>query len=171
MTCEPIGKDGLFIRRGKRGGSDEEPDRGGERVIRALRRAGFKITRQRLLLARTFSALDHMTVDDLHREAARYDPTVGRVTAYRFLRALCEAGVARERHFEDGLCRFDNIAAKEHHDHLICEACGKIVEFTCDRIETLQDEISRSRGFEIHGHRLEIRGLCRDCRGGIGGAA
>jgi Fur family ferric uptake transcriptional regulator len=155
-------KDGLYLRKGKPRAGEECRD--GSRIIRGLRRNGLKVTRQRRILARVFEEMDHVTVDELYDEVSRRDPGVGRITVYRFLKALCGAGMARERHFDDGFSRFDNVVAKEHHDHLICERCGRIVEFSCDRIEALQEEISRSRGFVIHGHRLEIRGLCRDCR-------
>ncbi len=139
-------------------GRDDDP------ILRRIRERGLNVTRQREVLARIFRDEDHVTVEELYSRAVQEDPGIGRVTVYRFLKILCRLNLARERHFEESDSKFDNIVSKKHHDHMICEECGRIIEFTCDEIEHLQEKISRSRGFLIRGHRLEIRGLCRECR-------
>ena len=55
-----------------------------------------------------------------------------------------EAGLAHEHHFGDGLTRYE--IAQEHHDHLVCTKCGKIVEFECRMIESAQEEIAVGEG-------------------------
>jgi Fur family ferric uptake transcriptional regulator len=52
----------------------------------------------------------------------------------------------------------------EHHDHLICQTCNKIVEFEDDEIERLQEALARSYGFELRRHKHELYGICADCR-------
>ncbi len=51
-----------------------------------------------------------------------------------------------------------------HHDHLICEGCGVIVEFADADIEQLQEEMARAHSFVLLDHRHELFGVCRDCR-------
>jgi len=75
---------------------------------------------------------------------------------------LVEAGLATERHFDDGITRYE--IEHEHHDHLVCIKCGKIQEFECDEIEERQNEIATSHGFEILRHRHELYGHCSSCR-------
>ena len=69
---------------------------------------------------------------------------------------------AQERHFDDGITRYE--IEHEHHDHLVCLRCGKIVEFECEPIETAQTEVAEEHGFHLLRHRHELYGHCPDCR-------
>ena len=53
----------------------------------------------------------------------------------------------------------------EHHDHLVCVQCGKVVEFFDEEIERRQKMIAKDRGFELHDHALSLYGSCTktDC--------
>jgi Fur family ferric uptake transcriptional regulator len=79
------------------------------------------------------------------------------------MKLLTECGLAVERHFRDGEARYESQAEGGHHDHLICEQCGRIVEFEEDRIEALQAEVAARLGFRITGHKMELYGLCAEC--------
>ncbi len=56
------------------------------------------------------------------------------------------------------------IANKPHHDHLICESCGKIVEFENEEIEKLQHKIAEESGFKLTDHLMQLYGICRECQ-------
>jgi len=137
---------------------------------RALKEKGLKSTAQRDDIARVFFASTrHMSIDDLYREVRRVNPRVGYATVYRTIKLLKDCELADERHFEDGQTRYENAESEEeHHDHLICESCGKIVEFADDKLESLQEEIAAGLGFVLARHRMELYGVCRDCREGAG---
>lgn len=129
-----------------------------------LRRLGLKSTAQRDDIARVFFASNtHISVEELYREVKRVNPRIGYATVYRTMKLLTECGLALERHFRDGEARYES-SEGQHHDHLICEGCGKIVEFEEERIEALQAEVARRLGFQITGHKMELYGLCPDCR-------
>lgn len=122
-----------------------------------------KLTRQREHILDMFLKMEHITAEQMYRSLARKDPHIGLATIYRTLNLFCEAGLAQARHF-GAQTHYDNVAHKGHHDHLICTACGKIVEFeNCD-IERLQEEVARRNGFTIQTHKLELYGLCSSCR-------
>ena len=55
---------------------------------------------------------------------------------------------------------------QHHHDHVICDRCGRIVEFSDDDLERLQEDIATRLGFVLARHRLELYGICRECREG-----
>jgi len=80
---------------------------------------------------------------------------------------LCESGLVGERHFRDGEALYENMA--EHHDHCICTSCGKIVEFENDKIEQLQETVARQFGFKLVSHKMELYGICAECRRASGG--
>jgi Fur family ferric uptake transcriptional regulator len=129
-----------------------------------LRRERLKSTAQRDTIAKVFLATQrHISVEELYQEVKRRNPRIGYATVYRTLKLLTECGIAVERHFRDGEARYES-GQKSHHDHLICEACGKIVEFEEPRIESLQEEIARQLSFRLTGHKMELYGLCRDCQ-------
>jgi len=133
----------------------------------ALRKRALKSTAQRDDIARVFFASKgHLSVEELYREVRRVNPRVGHATVYRTLRLLRECGLAAERHFHDGEARFENVKEEQHHDHLICERCGRIVEFRNETIEELQEVVARKHGFVISGHRMELYGICSACRVG-----
>jgi Fur family transcriptional regulator, ferric uptake regulator len=131
-----------------------------------MAKKGLRSTAQRRLIIDTFfEGASHMTIEDLLNEVRGRDKGIGYATVYRTLKLLAECGVASERRFGDGLSRYELAdEASTHHDHLICVACGKIVEFEEPRIEELQEEIALRHGFAITSHKHEMYGTCPDCQ-------
>ncbi len=129
-----------------------------------LHRQKLKSTAQRDTIAKVFFGCQrHISVEELYYQVRQRNPRIGYATVYRTLKLLTECGVAAERHFRKGEARYES-AHKRHHDHLICEACGRIVEFEEQRIEALQERIARRLGFQFTGHKMELYGICRECR-------
>ena len=121
-----------------------------------------KHTKQRELVLSTFlEAKRHVSSEDLYKVVREAHPNVGYTTVYRTMKLLVEAGLATERHFDDGITRYE--IEHEHHDHLVCIRCGKIQEFECDMIEQAQREIAVRYDFRILRHRHELYGHCSDC--------
>jgi Fur family transcriptional regulator, ferric uptake regulator len=130
-----------------------------------LRRQGLKSTSQRDDIARVFFASHrHISVEELYNEVKRLNPRLGYATVYRTMKLLTECGLAVERHFRDAEARYESLAEGHQHDHLICEGCGRIVEFEEERIESLQAEVARRLGFRLTGRKMELYGRCRDCQ-------
>ncbi len=129
----------------------------------ALKAQGCKSTSQRDDIARVFfESRGHLTVEELYRNVKKVNPRIGYATVYRTLKLLKECGLAAESHFQDGEARYECSGA--HHDHLICEECGRIEEFEEEEIEKLQGRVADRFGFRITGHRMELYGLCPACR-------
>jgi Fur family ferric uptake transcriptional regulator len=124
-----------------------------------------KLTKQRETILKTFLSIEkHISAEELYRVVIKKDPQIGIATVYRTMNLLKECGLAQELHFGDGQTRYEHMMDHIHHDHLICRECGKIMEFTNSMIEKLQDKISREKKFEVLSHKLELYGLCKDCR-------
>jgi Fur family ferric uptake transcriptional regulator len=133
-----------------------------------LKERGLKATSQRDDIARVFFAADrHISVEELYNEVKKVSPGVGYATVYRTLRLLKECGLAAERHFDDGEARYERAEGENRaHDHFICERCSRIVEFSSPENEALHRDIATRLGFVITRHRLELYGICRECREG-----
>jgi Fur family ferric uptake transcriptional regulator len=128
-----------------------------------LAKNGLKRSAQREAILEAFlKAGSHVSVEDLLKIVRRREPEVGRTTIYRTLKLFQEAGLASELLF-GGEARFEPLWNRDHHDHVVCVACGEIFEFQSPEIERLQDEIAASLGFVIEGHRHNIYGRCRKC--------
>ena len=126
-----------------------------------MRTRGLKHTRQRdEILEAFFTAGGHVSIDELLARVQERLAGVGYATVYRTLKLFSEAGVAHERHFQDGQTRYEPVVEDEHHDHLICTLCGKIFEFEDPIIEKRQAEIAADHGLRLHTHRHEIYGTC-----------
>ena len=86
------------------------------------------------------------------------DENIGLATIYRVLTQLEEAGLIQKNHFDDNSSSYE--IKKRHHDHLICNVCGKIVEFTDDDLEELQEKISKRYNFVLDTHVMTLFGIC-----------
>ena len=143
--------------------SSDEP--GPLEVLRAyITKNGLKSSRQRELIAETFfSAEGHLRVEELLERVRAVDSRIGQATVYRTMKLLTQCGLAEAHQFGDGHTRYEpQGSAEEHHDHLICETCGQIVEFYDSKIEELQEQVAVAHGFAVIGHRMELYGRCLD---------
>ena len=132
-------------------------------LARYLEEHNLKRTKQReAILAAFLEASGHITSEEIHNRVRVDHPNIGYTTVYRTMKLLCEAGVASERHFDDGVTRYE--IEHEHHDHLVCTRCGKIIEFECRSIEATQNRIAGEHGFVVLRHRHELYGHCSECR-------
>lgn len=124
---------------------------------------GLRTTEQRKIIVQTFLETEaHSTIDELLEKVRESDPRVGYATVYRTMKMLTEGGMANELHFGDGATRYEVADEDAHHDHLICEECGNIVEFEEPLIEELQDRIAQQHGFVVTHHKHELYGRCAD---------
>ncbi len=127
--------------------------------------AGLRKTSQRDLILEVFlSTEEHLTSEDLHNLVQKKDDSVGLTTVYRTLKLLTDAGLAREVGFGDGKTYYEHHYNHDHHDHMICTQCGKVIEFFSQDIEHLQDEMASNFGFKPTHHSLRMWGVCADCQ-------
>lgn len=77
---------------------------------------------------------------------------------------LIRYGFAAESGFDNDTPRYEHRHPGQHHDHMICKECRKIIEFENDHLEKLQDMIARTYDFQMLSHRMDIYGVCSDCK-------
>jgi Fur family ferric uptake transcriptional regulator len=140
-----------------------DADRQMELFHSRLKDRGLKSTGQRDDIARVFFGLgQHISAERLYAEVKKINPHVGYATIYRTLRLLKECELVSERHFDDGQARYEVVSDK-HHDHFICERCGKIIEFENEGLERLQETVARELKAVLTRHKMELYGICSDC--------
>ena len=127
---------------------------------------GLKFTKQRELIAQTFSQLaGHATAEEMLQTVRKSEPNVSLATVYRTLKLLQQCGLARCHYFDsDQACFEPNIDLRDPHDHLICTSCNLIIEFHSKPIGTIQNNIAKQHGFHITHRRVELYGVCQQCQ-------
>lgn len=136
-----------------------------EVFLKHIQEQGLKRTAQRELILDVFLRTEkHLSSEDLYRLVREQDPNIGQTTVYRTLKLLSEAGLAREVRFGDGRTHYEHNYKHQHHDHMICSQCGKIIEFFSAELEAIQDAMAAKHRFEVTQHLLRIIGICAECR-------
>ncbi|TET52842.1 MAG: transcriptional repressor [Actinobacteria bacterium] len=132
-----------------------------------LDKRGFHKTKQRDLIAAHFLNLKkrHISAEELYFNLVNKYPFIGRVTVYRTLKLLTDAGLAEESQFGENHLHYES-TSNLHHDHFVCTNCGEIIEFKSLTIEKQQEDLARKHNFDVHLHRLEIFGTCAKCKKG-----
>jgi len=120
---------------------------------------------KKTLLEQVFRRHDHFDADDL---LAALEPTAeegkpSRATVYRTLRELEDAGLIRKMANIKGREVYEHDYGYPQHDHLHCQKCDKLIEFSSDEIKQLREAVAREHQFRVISHRLIINGLCADC--------
>lgn len=130
-----------------------------------LKTRALKLTPQRRrIFDRVFSTHEHFSAEKLYEwMRSEPGPRVSRATVYRTLGLLLEGEFLSA--FDAGRDElvYEHVLGHAHHDHLMCLGCGKIVEFHDERIEELQLEVCRKKGFVLVSHDLRLRGYCSAC--------
>lgn len=143
-----------------------------EIFLEHIQKSGLRRTAQRDLIMDIFLRTeDHLTSEDLYWLVQKEDSTVGITTVYRTLKLLTDAGLAREVRFGDNKTYYEHHYNHQHHDHMICTECGRVIEFFSQEIESLQDQMAEKFGFRPTYHSLRMWGLCSECRNEVSEAA
>jgi Fur family ferric uptake transcriptional regulator len=134
------------------------------RAAQRLAQGSVRATPQRLrVLAELMDERDDATAQDLHARLRARGQRIGLATVYRTLAVLVDEGIVDALSHHDGE-RCYRLCGAEHHHHLVCTACHRVVELTdCDIGEWLE-RAAREQGFVATEHRLEVSGLCEACR-------
>ena len=135
------------------------------RFERFLRGRGLKLTEERKsLLSAIFQWDHHFDADELHMSLKQRGQDISRATVYRTLDLLIQSGLVRKQSLGDQHAHYEAVRGNEHHDHLICLNCGKIIEFFREDLEALQDSICEAHHFKPLHHSHQIFGLCESCQ-------
>ncbi len=136
-----------------------------EFFIDFLKKNKLKNTPERLaILKELLNVNQHFDADEFFLHLKKNSINVSRATVYRTLELLQMAGMVRKSTMGESHAHYEFIWNQEHHDHLICSQCGKIIEFFDEEIEKRQRQICERHGFVMRKHNLQIWGVCKECQ-------
>jgi len=140
-----------------------------ERFESFLHGKGLRLTNQRAEILRAiYRTHRHVTAEQLYEmirdDAKTKELRISRATVYRTLGLLAEGGFvdALDLGRDQGV-RYEHSLGHEHHDHMVCTDCGKIIEFNDPELERVQDEVVARHGFVATSHQLNVYGTCSSC--------
>jgi Fur family ferric uptake transcriptional regulator len=130
-----------------------------------LKKNNLKATKQReLILDYIYNFGNHFTPEELHHEITKEKTEkIGIATIYRTLSLLEKEQMITSISFGANGKKFE-VGGKKHHDHMICDKCGVIIEFFDEEIEKLQEKVALSYNFKTLNHIMQIHGICKECQ-------
>ena len=133
-----------------------------------LRGRGLRLTKQRAEILRTiYRTHRHISAEELfdmlHRDGRARSLNISRATVYRTLSLLDEGGFVQSLDLGRDRTLYEHTLGHQHHDHMICLHCGRIIEFHDDRLEEVQEAAIVRHGFRATSHRLNVFGTCSEC--------
>ena len=136
-----------------------------ENFKKLLKSNNLKYTTQRELILKIIYDNDgHFTPEDIYNLIKKSYPEVnlGIATIYRTLTLLEDASIVSSISFGTQGKKYE-FGLTEHHDHLVCLACGNIEEFYDETIELQQEKIAKKFNFKMSDHVMKITGTCSAC--------
>ncbi len=123
-----------------------------------------RVSAQRTVIARVVREMGTaFTAEELHRAVADALPGVGLATIYRALGAMQEAGSVVAVGERDGSALLALCVRSDHHHHLVCTGCGRVLGVECPLGDAVSSEATRE-GHLVTNHEVVLYGLCVDCR-------
>ena len=133
-----------------------------EVILGEIRSRGGRVTAaRRALVTALVGSEAHVTADDLATAVQARHPEVHRSTIYRTLDALERLGVVDHVHLGHGRAVYH--LADDPHQHLVCEACGVVVEVPDTLFADLAAEVEARYRFRIRPKHFAVPGRCSDC--------
>lgn len=130
-----------------------------------LTSVGLKRTKGRAIILKELETRkDHFNAEKLYFSLTRKGTRVSRPTIYRTLKLLEGLHLIERFDIKKNCFYYEPMSHKKDHGHLICQYCGKIVDFPCESLEFLKSEVAKEKAFKLDNISVQVFGLCRDCQ-------
>ena len=136
-----------------------------EKLTEALRERGVHEPRAGAMIVDTFLRTEeHVSSEDLKALLEKEGIALEQDIVGQALRLLSDYGFAIEMQFEgENTKRYEHLHPQQHHDHFICMKCKKVVEFSDEKLEDIQNSLIFRKGCKPLFHKLEVYGICDEC--------
>ncbi|MFC1901233.1 Fur family transcriptional regulator [Chloroflexota bacterium] len=129
-----------------------------------LNTAGLRSTNQRALILDIIRQGDgHLDADEVFRRARIKQSRISLSTVYRTLQKLKQLGLVEELHFDETHHHYEIKSPTEHH-HLVCQGCGRVIEFEYPLSRIVKRDVPEAKDFEITHSAIQITGYCTACQ-------
>jgi Fe2+ or Zn2+ uptake regulation protein len=140
-------------------------DRETPRLKDLLWSRGLKNTRERETILKELEVRKgHFNAEKLFSALNRKGAKVSRPTIYRTLKLLEKYHLIEKLDIKQNCFYYEPKYQRKDHGHLICEKCGRIIDFPSESFHTLKSEIGENENFKPDNISIQVFGRCRDCQ-------
>ncbi|MDT7043789.1 transcriptional repressor [Candidatus Nitronereus thalassa] len=131
-----------------------------------LKAAGKRMTRTRRAVLNILETSKYpLSPTELYAMLQKDNVAIDLVTVYRNLTALKELGLVTQLELhQEGQFRYEIKEGREHHHHIRCKNCGRIVDLLLCPLKKLTALIEQETRFIVGDHSLEFSGWCPKCQ-------
>ncbi len=119
-------------------------------------------TQRRRLLEVLQEAQGPIDAKELYWRASARNQSISWATVYRSLNLFKQLGLIDERRLAKARCSYE-IKQSLEHVHLVCQCCGKIIEFENSLVRKLVEVVQREHHFNVTKVDLYLEGYCPEC--------
>ena len=130
--------------------------------LQSIKNLGIKVTKHKMVILELFDLYKHLDANQIHGLLSNQGTHISLSTIYRILSVLEAHNVIVRHTFREDQATYELANPNEHHDHLICIKCNKVIEFLNCKIEEIQQKIAKDNNFTIVNHHLNMYGICED---------
>ncbi len=135
-----------------------------EQLKEYIKKNGGRITPSRMIILKEiYRRHDHFDAEDIYLELKKAGQNISRASIYRTIPLLLDSGLVRELKSVDKQKRYEHILGHKHHEHMICEKCGALIEFDDVMLEEDINKLCYAEEFKPVSHQIIITGICKQC--------
>ncbi|WP_027340096.1 Fur family transcriptional regulator [Halonatronum saccharophilum] len=126
----------------------------------------YKLTSQRKVILGVLleNKGEHLSAEEIYSIVKQEDPGIGLATVYRTLELFCELGITQQLTFDETCRRYELESEEDHHHHLLCVKCSKVMEFNDQILEDFEKDLGKKYNFKVTEHKIKFYGYCEECQ-------